>query len=291
MRKVLYSLLCAIFFIVASCTGEANTASDSGEVDTTANGRDTTSQLDNQIVALNDTCMALRDSIMSLNARMQDRVDNLEKAKADTSYVYLLFACFGVVAIIVLVSLWHGMGRKVKYVMRDVERLRTQSGRKESQRQSQRVSGLSMNDVDRAVSEKIAVLQRQINDLTFRQDTYEKRVEIQEPKAAPPPVARSVVGYWGLNSKADVINVYSYLSDECVFKVEYVSDSHARFEPISMNKLFAEDIKYAVEMTGCLLENAHGMEVQSQGEASRKHSPDGRHYWHIDKLAKVKLIK
>lgn len=73
--------------------------------------------------------------------------------------------------------------------------------------------------------------------------------------------------------------------------MEYISDNKAIFYPISKDKLFGGEIKFAVEMTGCPLEEARKMEVKFPGEASLKHSPDGRRYWHIEKKALVLLTK
>ncbi len=294
MKKILYVLLGAIILIGVSCNDSANPQQDSNasSPDTTTINKDTIAKRYNELGELYVKCNGLEDSIMSLNEKIIDvhnELNVVKREKADVSKMYLLLVMSCIVCVIIILLFWTLLRRRINDVKIDINNLK-RSDKTRSNIQNFNTSKIwSKSDIEKIVSEKTSILQKQIEALISQNSILKNNEEQQQIKVQSKE--NKSIGYWGVNSKDDFINEYSSLRDECFFKVEYISDNKAIFYPISKDKLFGGEIKFAVEMTGCPLEEARKMEVKFPGEASLKHSPDGRRYWHIEKKALVLLTK
>lgn len=294
MKKILYVLLGAIILIGVSCNDSANPQQDSNasSPDTTTINKDTIAKRYNELGELYVKCKDLEDSIISLNEKIidvQNRLDVVKQEKSDSSIMYILLSFVFLVCVGMIGLLWWKFTKgeeKIESYIQYYNKILN-----EKQFNTGRV--LSKSDVEKIVSNKMDVLQKKIEEVISLNSSLKNNDNPNEkqPQIKVPSNEKKSIGYWGVNSKDDFINEYSSLRDECFFKVEYISDNRARFYPISKNKLFGGEIKLAVEMKGCPLEEAGRMEVLSPGEASLKHSPDGRRYWHIEKTATVLLTK
>ncbi len=299
MKRILYLPFCLLLLMCVSCD-EKHISTDGSIGVSYPSDADTRKTEVKQDVSLGDLYVKynalegkvcnLRDSLQNIQEKAND-FD--EKASCLARRLDMWFAILGFFIIVVMLLSWRHTNKKTKYLKNEISKFDSSLKDLKQKQQYVNAAGNKSTNADvskpsfeiQRISKELEELKKHVADIQINGDVEkdtkaQKLISTQERK----------YGYWGENDEDDIRKEYCSMQDECCFKVEYISDKEAKFEPINVNKLSRID-KCAVEKTGCSAYEAQCMEVLEQGRASLKHSNDGSRYWHIEKRAKVRLTK
>lgn len=302
MRKLVYILICVVIFTGVSCKGNSRLSDNEGEVDgevfDTTEVKDTDATHHDKYGELFVKYESLNGDIIKLDGKIgdvQENVKSLKEKKADLSKVHFLFVCL-VVAVVVVVLFFSWRLRRIKKEFaKRLAKFEKDNEDNIIHRQSgqwpQTTDALSKKDVEKIVAEKLEVinleeLRRQIQAVgnhavnnTIVKSSEEKR-HCEKRKG----------GYFGINSDDKFYKKYDSRKEECYFVMEYIAEDKAEFWPICIKALRgSRSISQSVEIVGCDIEEANSMEVEERGLAYL--IDDGVGCWHIERKAKVKLVK
>lgn len=310
MKKISNILICIIaFFAVSSCDFFNDKKKNQGTKDCVTVVEGISQEIKNKIAAQDTLMNALVLKVDALaqaltrsqeeNIELKAQVEKLKNPKSTWSYITFASLAMAIIALI-LSLLKKGVSREdVDEIFRHnidkskrIAEIRVAVNQLESWLnnnrfpQSVNTNSQNLDSRLRNVESKLFYLSNKQNEVYDR--TVSTTSHLQDQSHQPEELKFQKVGYAKVDTEMYFTTIYDSNQEGCVFKILFTSQTHGRFNIITLDKIQSRnDWQKKVECSGVSIKDASEFSVEEEGECEKI----DENTWEVVKPLKIKLLK